>query len=86
MPREAGCRERLSVDGDGLVVYQLKHPFRDGTTHVLFEPLDFIAFSHEDCVFMLPGETFAGCSRSTSVLARAAVATCVSSPPSHSRR
>jgi hypothetical protein len=35
--------QRLSVDGDGLVVYQLKHPFRDGTTHVLFEPLDFIA-------------------------------------------
>jgi hypothetical protein len=35
--------ERLSVDGDGLVVYALKHPFRNGTTHVLFEPLDFIA-------------------------------------------
>ncbi len=35
--------ERLSIDGDGLVVYALKHPFRDGTTHVLFEPLDFIA-------------------------------------------
>ena len=35
--------ERLSVDGDGLVVYALKHPFADGTTHVLFEPLDFIA-------------------------------------------
>jgi len=35
--------ERLSVDGDGLVVYELKHPFADGTTHVLFEPLDFIA-------------------------------------------
>ena len=33
----------LSVDGDGLVVYELKHPFADGTTHVLFEPLDFIA-------------------------------------------
>ena len=24
---------RLSRDGDGLVVYELKHPFRDGTTH-----------------------------------------------------
>ena len=35
--------ERLSRDGDGLVVYELKHAFRDGTTHVLFEPLDFIA-------------------------------------------
>ena len=25
------------------MVYELKHPFRDGTTHVVFEPLDFIA-------------------------------------------
>ena len=23
--------------------YQLKTPYRDGTTHVLFEPLDFLA-------------------------------------------
>jgi hypothetical protein len=26
--------ERLSRDGDGLLVYALKHPFRDGTTRV----------------------------------------------------
>ena len=25
-----------------MVRYQLKTPYRDGTTHVLFEPLDFI--------------------------------------------
>jgi hypothetical protein len=37
--------------------YELKTPYHDGTTHVIFEPLDFIAFSHEDCVFMLTGET-----------------------------
>ena len=41
--RPAIALERLSRDGDGLVVYALKHPFRDGTTHVLFEPLDFMA-------------------------------------------
>ena len=35
--------DRLSVDGDGLVVYALKHAFHDGRTHVLFEPLDFIS-------------------------------------------
>jgi len=40
--RPAIACERLSRDGDGLVVYQLKHPFRDGTTHVLFQPLDFL--------------------------------------------
>ena len=35
--------ERLSVDGDGLVMLELKRAFTDGTTHVLFEPEDFIA-------------------------------------------
>ena len=35
--------ERLGTNGAGQVVYELKHPFRDGTTHVVFEPLDFIA-------------------------------------------
>jgi len=35
--------ERLSRDGDGLVVHRLKRPFRDGTSEFLFEPLDFLA-------------------------------------------
>jgi hypothetical protein len=35
--------ERLSTDGAGQVVYQLETPFRDGTTHILFTPQDFIA-------------------------------------------
>ena len=43
MARPAIAEQRLSVDGDGLVVYELKRPFRDATTHVLFEPHDFIA-------------------------------------------
>ena len=42
MARPPIAEERLSVDGDGLVVYQLKRPFTDGTTHVMFEPHDFI--------------------------------------------
>ena len=37
------AEQRLSLDADGLVVYALKHAFRDATTHVLFEPIDFIA-------------------------------------------
>jgi hypothetical protein len=41
--RPAIALERLSRDGDGLVVYALKHPFCDDTTHDLFEPLAFIA-------------------------------------------
>ena len=43
MARPPIAEERLSVDGDGLVVYEFKRPFSDGTTHVLFEPHDFIA-------------------------------------------
>jgi ribosomal protein S27E len=35
--------KRLSVDTRGRVVYQYKQPFRDGSTHVVLEPLDFIA-------------------------------------------
>ncbi len=43
MARGPLSNERLSIDGDGLVVHELKRPFRDGTTQCLFEPLDFLA-------------------------------------------
>jgi hypothetical protein len=33
----------LSLTQSGNVRYQLKTPYGDGTTHVIFEPLDFIA-------------------------------------------
>jgi hypothetical protein len=33
----------LSLTAQGKVRYELKTPYRDGTTHVIFEPLDFIA-------------------------------------------
>jgi hypothetical protein len=35
--------ERLSLTRGGNVRYALKTPYRDGTTHVIFEPEDFIA-------------------------------------------
>jgi hypothetical protein len=35
--------KRLSVDDRGRVLYRYKRPFRDGSTHVVLEPLDFIA-------------------------------------------
>ena len=35
--------KRLSLLSNGPVRYELKTPYRDGTTHVSFEPLDFIA-------------------------------------------
>ena len=34
---------RLALTGSGHVRYALKTPYRDGTTHVIFEPEDFIA-------------------------------------------
>jgi hypothetical protein len=34
---------RLSALDDGRLLYQLKKRWRDGTTHVVFEPLEFIA-------------------------------------------
>jgi hypothetical protein len=41
--RPAVSEKRLSLTAQGKVRYQLKTPYRDGTTHVIFEPLDFIA-------------------------------------------
>jgi hypothetical protein len=41
--RPAVCLERLSTDAAGKVIYELKHPFRDGTTHILFTPEEFMA-------------------------------------------
>jgi hypothetical protein len=35
--------KRLSLTPNGNVRYRLKTPYRDGTTHVIFDPLDFIA-------------------------------------------
>jgi hypothetical protein len=43
MSRPAVVEKRLSLTLGGNVRYQLKTPYRDGTTHVIFEPLDFIA-------------------------------------------
>jgi hypothetical protein len=35
--------KRLSLTAQGKVRYELKTPYRDGTTHVIFEALDYIA-------------------------------------------
>ena len=37
------ANERLSTNERGQVVYRFKQPFRDGTTHVVLDPLDCIA-------------------------------------------
>lgn len=45
LARPAVSTARLSMTPHGLIHYRLKTPYRDGTTHVVFEPLDFIAFA-----------------------------------------
>ena len=41
--RPAIANERLSINERGQVIYRFKQPFRDGTTHVVLDPMDFIA-------------------------------------------
>lgn len=42
-PSPAVSEQRLSLTPNGNVRYQLKTPYHDGATHVIFEPLDFMA-------------------------------------------
>lgn len=41
--RPAVSEKRLALTRNGTIRYELKTPYRDGTTHVFFEPLDFLA-------------------------------------------
>jgi hypothetical protein len=41
--RSAVSAQCLSPTRNGQIRYLLKTPYNDGTTHVIFEPLDFIA-------------------------------------------
>ncbi len=41
--RPAVSEKRLSLTSTGKIRYELKTPYRNGTTHVIFEPVDFMA-------------------------------------------
>jgi len=41
--RPAVSTERVALTNHGNIRYTLKTPYRDGTTHIILEPLDFIA-------------------------------------------
>ena len=41
--RPAVSEKRLALTTNGQIRYELKTPYRNGTTHVIFEPLDFMA-------------------------------------------
>jgi hypothetical protein len=40
---EHAATDRLSEAADGRILYRLQHRWRDGTTHVVFDPLDLVA-------------------------------------------
>ena len=42
MARPPVCTKRLSVNKKGQVLYQFKRPWRDGRTHVVLSPLEFL--------------------------------------------
>ena len=42
-PSTAWYSAWLSLNDRGQVIYRFKQPFRDGTTHVVLDPMDFIA-------------------------------------------
>jgi hypothetical protein len=41
--RPAVSEQRLSLTELGKIRYELKTPYRNGTTHIIFDPLDFIS-------------------------------------------
>ena len=41
--RTVASNERFPVNRRGQVLYRLKHPFRDGITHIVPRPIEFLA-------------------------------------------
>ena len=41
--RPSLSEERLSVNNQGQVIYKLKTPYQNGTTHIVLSPLDFLS-------------------------------------------
>jgi hypothetical protein len=54
--KPAIAEQRLSLTTRGWVRYQLKTPYRDCNTHVVLEPLDFLAPGESDllprCIYL----------------------------------
>lgn len=41
--RPAISKERIALTEEGNIIYELKNPYHNGTTHVIYDPLDFIS-------------------------------------------
>ena len=51
--RPAIANERLKLNRAGQVVLQLKSPYKDSTTHIVMEPLEFMARHKDWCAWSL---------------------------------
>lgn len=58
--RPAVSEKRLALTSNGQVRYELKTPYRNGTTHVIFQPLDFIANHDTDRVLIRQSRSISG--------------------------
>jgi hypothetical protein len=58
--RSPVASERLALAASGQVRYALKTPYRDGTTHIVLEPLDLIAEPRAGVSFSVRAYWFAG--------------------------
>ena len=52
--RTSVSNERLKRDRAGNVVLQLKSPYRDGTTHIVMSPLEFMQPNCRKCTALVP--------------------------------
>jgi Putative transposase len=52
--RTSVANERLQRNRTGDVVLQLKSPYRDGTTHIVMSPLEFMQQNCRKCAALVP--------------------------------
>jgi hypothetical protein len=61
--RPAIANERLSVNRAGQVVLKLKTPYRNGTTHLMMSPLEFMASSRPEHIWVRKGSALKNLAR-----------------------
>jgi hypothetical protein len=59
--RPALANERVQTNGAGQVVLKLKTSWRDGTTHLVMSPLEFMLHAAADCAGATPARALRRC-------------------------
>ncbi|WP_445083112.1 hypothetical protein [Candidatus Nitrotoga sp. M5] len=71
MTRSAIANERLTLNnGAGQVVLMLKTPYRDGDTHIVISPLEFVQHLAAERWFIFPGSAINETQNSALILYR----------------